>query len=510
MHPSLALCAGITYFKDLMSSDSVWEPLALYRPEVNGPWHGRHAYHLLERAGFGGTPEDVRLLSEHGLQASVDFMTRAPTTDVLDRPDWTSEWQEERYTPYSKRTEEEKREFRKLRDGFMQDVQRDWIQRMIDSPQPFLEKLALFFHSHFAVSAEKIKDPLMFHDHLTMFRQVGMGDFRTLTEAVCRDPAMVLFLDSASNVKGRPNENFARELMELYTMGEGNGYTEEDIIEAARALTGWRVRRHQTEFDSKRHDAGVKTVLGLTGTLQLKDVIQAIFRKPEASRFIAVKLFEFFVFQNPPADLQDQLAEKFRAVNFNVRAYLRVLFSSQVFYSEQAYRSLVKSPVQLVVSTYRKLRFEPTPPIDSARISLRLMGQNLCWPPDVNGWKEGEVWVNTNALMMRYHWMHFLTTGEIPEGLQRQIKGEMPETFIDVAPFQVKGRTQDPATALNLASLHLFGKPLAQPALQRLSRYLTRGSNNARVLFDLTKPTSEERFRGILYLMMSSPDYQRF
>jgi len=493
-----------------MSSYSDRKTLEPYCPQVHGPWHGQHAYHLLERAGFGGTPEDVRLLSEHGMEASVDFLLRAPSNSYLAAPDWASSWREERYTSYSSRTEEEKRIFRQTRSRHMQDVQRDWIQRMISGPQPFIEKLTLFFHSHFAVSADKIKDPLMFHEHLNLFREMGMGDFRELVKAVCRNPAMVIFLDSASNVKGRPNENFARELMELYTLGEGNGYSEQDVMEAARALTGWRVRQFQSEFELSRHDQGIKNVLGQKGNLKMNGVVDAIFHRPEAARFLAVKLFEFFVFQNPPEALCRELAQQFEDVNYQVREYLRILFSSEVFYSEQAYRSLVKSPVQLLAGTYRKLSFAPQPPLNSARVALKLMGQNLLWPPDVDGWKEGDVWVNTNALMMRYHWLHFLTTGEVPAGLKQAVKGETPDTYIDVAPFRIPGKPQDAAGSITLAALHLFGRPLEDRATSRLRTYLTRGSNNARVLFDLTKSTSEQRFRGILYLMMSSPDYQRF
>ncbi len=444
------------------------------------------------------------------MDASVDFLLRAPTDEALSKPDWAETWREIRYQSTSGLSDEEKRERRNTRIGHMRDLQRDWIQRLISSPQPFLEKLTLFFHSHFAVSAEKVKDPLMFLEHLDLFRQMGMGDFRELTKAVCRNPAMVIFLDSASNVKGRPNENFARELMELYTLGEGVQYTERDVQEAARALTGWRVRQYQAEFDLSRHDPGIKHVLGKSGPLRMNDVVDAIFTRPEAARFIAVKLFEFFVYQHPEKDLQDELAIRFAEVNFHVREYLKLLFTSELFYSKQAYRTLIKSPVQLVISTYRKLAFDPNPPLNATRAALRLMGQNLLWPPDVDGWKEGDVWVNTNALMMRYHWLHFLTTGEVPEGLTRAVREASAETYLDVAPFRVPGKPQDVNGSLQLAALHLFGRPLEENAATRLARYLTHGSNNARVVFDLTKSTSEERFRGILYLMMSSPDYQRF
>ncbi len=492
-----------------MSSSSDRKTLARYRPEVSGPWQSRHAYHLLERAGFGGTADDVRLLAEHGMDASVDFLLRAPSEELLRQPDWASSWGELRGQAYSGLSEEEKRERRRTRDGHMRDVQRDWIQRMIQGPQPFIEKLALFFHSHFAVSADKVRDPLMFHEHLTLFRRQGMGDFRELTQAVCRDPAMVIFLDSASNVKGRPNENFARELMELYTLGEGQGYTEQDVQEAARALTGWRVQHFASDFVPSRHDAGMKQLLGTRGKLGMSDVVDAIFSRPEAARFIAVKLFEFYVFQHPSEALQEELARSFAQLKYQVRDYLKLLFSSELFYSKQAYRSQIKSPVQLVISTYRKLRLHPEPPLDSARVAMRLMGQHLLYPPDVDGWKEGEVWVNTNALMMRYHWLHFLSTGEVPAGLRSVVKGDKPESYIDLAPFRVTGKEQDAQGALRRAAFCLFGRPLDDAATLRLSRYLTRGSNNARVLFDLSKSTSEERFRGILYLMMSSPDYQR-
>jgi uncharacterized protein (DUF1800 family) len=394
----------------------------------------------------------------------------------------------------------------------MRDLQRDWLDRMMHGPQPFVEKLTLFFHSHFAVSAEKVKDPLMVHAHLNLFRAQGGSDFRDLVKQVCKDPAMVIFLDSASNVKGRPNENFARELMELHTLGEGQGYSEQDIQEAARALTGWSVKRFETVFNPGSHDDGSKTFMRKQGPFGVDEIVDLIFDTPEASRFLAVKLFRFFVYEDPSDALCDELAAQFKAVNYNVRDFLSMVFRSKAFYSAKALRSLIKSPIQLVVGTCRKLSFKPEPSLDSALEAARLMGQNLLWPPDVDGWKEGDVWINTNNLMMRYQWLHYLTTGEVPVGLKRVVKDsdEDSRPFVDVEPFLDPVRPEDADGAVDKAALRLFGRLLDENRKQEMIQYLKRGSNNAPVLFDLTKSTSEERFRGVLYLMMSSPDYHLF
>ncbi|MCH8513510.1 MAG: DUF1800 domain-containing protein [Kiritimatiellae bacterium] len=497
-----------------MSTSS--ESLAPYLPGVHGPWGPRHAFHLLERSGFGASSDTVEFITDLGPDDAVDFLLRSLIHNSVTPPEWLDEWTYERGTYRSLSTPEERQAFRNKRNAHMRDLQAWWLRRMLDGPQPFIEKLTLFWHSHFAVSAEKVNDPVMMYHHINLFRENGGGNFRDLVKAVCIAPAMVIFLDSASNVKGRPNENFARELMELYTMGEGNGYTEKDVLEASRALTGWRVRDFESQFAPRHHDDGPKTFLGKplgeTGALAVNEIVDRIVDHPATARFVSRKLFTFFAHENPSEALVDEMAAHFRAVNFQIRPFLATVFKSKAFFSTQSLRGLVKSPVQLVVGTHRKLQTNPEPPVAATLLALRQMGQELLWPPDVDGWKEGHHWINSNALMMRYHWLHFLTTGEVPNALRGRghnpRPGLDPQIYLDLTSFIAPNREQDADWCLQQAALRLFGRPLPPARQQELVQYLTRGANNARVLFNITRSTSAERFRGVLYLLMSSPDYQ--
>lgn len=489
-----------------MNDASEW--LQPYVPGVHGAWTHAHAFHLLSRAGFGAPPDEVRRILDAGPVDAAMFLTRPLLENSVTPPEWTESWRKEREAQSSSLSEEERERLRRLRRAHTRDLQLWWIDRMIHSPQPFIEKLTLFWHSHFAVDAHKVRDPLTFFEHLQLFREHGTDDFRELVRAVCVDPAMVQFLDSATNVRGRPNENFARELMELYTLGEGRGYTERDVTEAARALTGWRVRNHQTVFTRARHDEGSKTFLGETGNWGLGDILLLIFAQPQSARFVPAKLFSFFVHENPSEEMKDALAERFRADGFSIRRFMAHLFSSRVFYSPEAYRSLVKSPVQLLAGVHRMLPMERPPPPASNLIALRAMGQHPLYPPDVDGWKEGDAWINSNSLMMRQHWLHFLATGEIPAVL-RDAGRDRPRTpWLNTRAFEKTGHLRDPDWCVNEAALRLFGRSLPPERQRELAEYLSRGANNARVVFDISRPTSAERFRGVLYLMMSSPDFQ--
>lgn len=480
--------------------------LRAYRPGIDGPWGEAEAAHLLERAGFGGTPEEIRELVRLGPAGAVDWVMGAVSASDVPVPGWVEAWDRERRRPRDGLTEEQRRQRRTLGRGSMRDLQGWWLRRMGEGPCPLQEKLTLFWHSHFATSAEKVDDPVMMWEQQQRFRALGMGPFADLVQAVCRDAAMIRFLDSESNVSGRPNENFARELMELYTLGEGN-YTEEDVREASRALTGWHIRDFQGDFDERRHDGGVKTLLGETGRFGDRDVVGILMKQPAMARFISHKLFEFFVAYRPGPRLREALAEAFTAGSYRVGDYLRMLFRSQLFYIPKVRLSLIKSPAQYVVGTLRRLpgRRPPEPVLLQA---MRQMGQEVLWPPDVDGWKEGVSWIHTHALTMRYHFAYYLATGELPAGLRAGDIESAGGPLLDVGPFvDNMTATREDQCARELAA-HLFGQPLPQARLAGYAEYLRTGSNGARVSFDLRKAVSAERFLGVAYLMLSSPEYQ--
>src|SRR5207253_7028992 len=229
-----------------------------------------------------------------------------------------------------------------------------WADRMVASPQPLEEKMALFWHGHFASNEAKVRDYRKLLGQLELFQKYGTGNFRNLTIAVAQDPAMLSFLDAGVNVKGASNENFAREIMELFTMGVGN-YTEKDIREAARAFTGWNYVDTNFVVNKDQHDDGEKTFLGKTGRFDGVDVIDIIMQQPATADFIAGKIYRFLVREDLSPELQKQLGSLLREAHYEIAPLLERIFLSRDFYSPASVGTQIKSPVQLAISTYRKL-----------------------------------------------------------------------------------------------------------------------------------------------------------
>ena len=235
-----------------------------------------------------------------------------------------------------------------------------WADRMVATNRPLQEKLALFWHGHFASGEEKVRDYRKMLGQVVLFQEHAAGNFGTLLSAVARDPAMLVYLDAGQNLKSRPNENFGRELMELFTMGVGN-YTEQDIREAARAFTGWRDNDLAFHIDDAQHDGGEKTVLGHTGPLGGQEVLDIILAQPATANFIAGKLYRFLVRDDLSPQFQDQLGDLLRSNNYEIAPFLRTVFLSRDFYSPASVGTHIKGPVELIVSTYRRLGLNATP-----------------------------------------------------------------------------------------------------------------------------------------------------
>jgi hypothetical protein len=239
-------------------------------------------------------------------------------------------------------------------------------------------------------------------------RQRAVGNFRDILIAIAQDPAMLVWLDNKDNVKGRPNENFAREVMELFTMGEGQGYTEHDIREIARAFTGWTMTKDETvedegKFidDAKLHDDSVKSFLGEKGNFNGYDAIDIILRQPSASRFITKKIYRFFVREQISAEMNDKLAKALTDAKYDFKPLMKTIFLSKDFYSEPSVATQIKSPVQLLVSTYRKMGLKSIPGIPDFNETCGALGQSLFLPPNVAGWAGGRTWINPATLLAR-------------------------------------------------------------------------------------------------------------
>ena len=295
-----------------------------------------------------------------------------------------------------------------------------WLNRMLNTPHPLEEKLTLFWHGHFATSfQDKIEAAYPMWRQNQMFRRLALGPFPTLLSALIRDPAMLVFLDNAESVKERPNENFGRELMELHSLGVGN-YTENDVKAAAHSLTGFGVNRDKWTFryNADQHDPGEKTYLGQTGDWSGDDVVRIICQQPACASFIgreASRILRLRATRSPICSTQ--AAALLRSSNYDFRQFFTVLFSSQLFYSDRARESIVKSPVVLTIGALKSMRVQ-VPAGDLLGDALRNMGQDLFFPPEVNGWAGGAAWINSNMLLVRYNFANYLLNGVNPEDFQ--------------------------------------------------------------------------------------------
>ena len=393
----------------------------MLKPVSPTRWNYATAAHLLNRAGFGGTPTEIEKLVALGPEKAVDSLVSFEAVpDTTANPEW-AKVDPERFAKYKEMrtaTPEQKQEMRRMEQrtqrNELQELRQWWLQRMTSGPRPLQEKLVLFWHGHFATSAQKVKDAFLMFKQNEVFRLNASGDWLTLLTAVSKDPAMLLWLDQAQSRKQSPNENFAREVMELFALGEGN-YTEKDITEAARALTGWSYDRLNQEFIFRRnqHDEGPKTIFGRTGNFTGDEVLRLIVERPQAARFITRKIWTFFASENPSEKLVETLAAGFRASRMQFKPLLRAMFLSEEFYSPEVMRQQVKSPVQWLVSSVRMLERE-LPPAQLTANALRQLGQDLLRPPNVKGWDGGLSWITTSNLLNRYNYAGYLVLGENP------------------------------------------------------------------------------------------------
>jgi uncharacterized protein (DUF1800 family) len=377
------------------------------KPLTASAWDYDKARHLLNRAGFGGTPDEVAKLHAMGLHRAVEHLVEfqklpSPNAHVDVRLP-------ERATPYENRltpTERSKLENARTSRRFQQESQlrQWWLRRMVETQRPLEEKLALFWHGHFAVSFLKNENPHAMFRQNQLFREYGGVNYAGLLRGIAQDPAMITYLDNQVNFKGSGNENLGREILELFSMGEGQGYSEQDLREASRALTGYS-HDHWTgqfKFVATRHDETSKSVFGKSGNWGGDDLVDLILQQPSTARFISAKVFQYFAHETPSAETIDRLANTLRLCHYELAPMLENLFLSEEFYSEQAMCSRIKSPAELMVGTIRALGLTQ---VDYAAMdnALQRMGQTLFEPPNVKGWEEGRAWINANRVLIRYN-----------------------------------------------------------------------------------------------------------
>jgi len=365
------------------------------------PMREDDARHLLNRAGFGATPEEIERYAKLSRAEAVERLLHGTRTEAQSPP---PQWVSEPIVPLRKlrsMTPEARREFiaGEIQRGL--DLRGWWINEMITTPSQLTERMTLFWHNHFVSSQQKVRIARLMYEQNALLRRHATGNFGTLLHEVGKNPAMVIYLDSAQNRKDKPNENFAREVMELFTLGEGH-YTEADIREAARAFTGWSIDRDTGEYKFRRfiHDNGTKTVLGQSGNFDGDDVLDLLLAKRATAEFIVTKMWREFVSPDPDAAEVRRIADAFYRSRYDVKTALRGLFLAPAFWAEANRAALIKSPVDLVVGTVRQFGIDYGDPVPFAIVTSQL-GQSLFAPPNVRGWPGGEAWINSSTLLAR-------------------------------------------------------------------------------------------------------------
>jgi len=486
-------------------------------------WTLAEAAHLLNRAGFGGSPQEIRVLHRLGRSAAVDALLN-PNESVaaFPVPDWATparaaedlkslqaarkQLQNDIRALPEAEAEERKRVFnqkeQEVTQQHIQEAQHWWFRRMLLTRAPLREKLTLFWHDHFATSHQKVRQPVYLVWQNQRLREHSIGSFHELTTEMVRDPAMMLYLDSENSKKARPNENFARELMELFTLGVGH-YQEADVRQAARAFTGYQINRSTGEvlLNRKLHDDREKSVLGQTGKWNAEEVVDIIFATPRPATFLATKLWDFFVGSPPPADTIQALAEILRSSRYQLRPALRRLFLSKEFYALKVMRNQIKSPVQFLVQLLRQLEISQ-PPEGFPMNGQQQLGQVLFMPPNVAGWNWGRAWINTNTLLARYNLADALTRQPKPN---RQTKPKpnpakpMAAAKVDFARLVPPPMRQNPEAIVDALVFRFFNASISKP----LRALFLEFAETAR-----ERPMTDADVGDLCHLMLSTPDYQ--
>jgi uncharacterized protein (DUF1800 family) len=467
-------CVGVAAaaFAALADAPSAWvDDLS---PIAAPDWTADRAAHLIERAGFGATPEEIGRLAAMTPQQAVDQLVDYDAIDNSGaKPFEESGVWDRGMDPFpSSRAEAvriarergealgvtvlpagSQRRLQPVVDKFFYGLRANsietqrlvvwWSNRMLTTNRPLEEKLTLFWHGHFATGDAKVRDYRMMLRQNQMLRAHASGGLRDLLVGILEDPAMLVYLDNGENVKQHPNENFGRELLELFTMGVSQ-YTERDVREAARAFTGWTNDVLAFRFDADRHDFGDKAFLGRNGAFNGEDIIDTILAQPVTAEFVAARIYRYFVREEISASVKADLGRSFRSSGYQIKPLLKRVFLSKDFYSSPSVATQIKSPVVLVVSTYKKMGLRELPTVPDFGRLTGALGQVLFDPPNVAGWAGGRTWITPATLLQRGNLFRDVLFPEIrsfraPDRL-------MPATYARVGENLAKGMNITEAT----------------------------------------------------------------
>ena len=442
------------------------------------PSERRRIAHLLRRAGFGATAEEMASYGQLGFEGAVQRL--------LDYQSVSNEPLEAQVAAMEGQLDMTR----------LPSIQTIWLHRILHTTRPLEEKMTLFWHNHFATANYKVGNPPFMYAQNALFRGNALGNFRDLLYGVSRDPAMLRWLDSNANRRASPNENYARELMELFTMGVGN-YSEQDVRESARAFTGWFFDRNQGfVFNRNQHDFGEKTFLGRTGAWDGDDIVDIILEQPVTAEFMARKFFTFFVHDHPTPSTVARLADVFRGTGYSTKELMQAILTSSEFSSAEAYHAVVKSPVDYVVGAMKTIGIAEYP--QGAPGQFQRMGMALYNPPDVAGWNWGADWIGAATLLERLNTANALSTargdnarfGLDPTALVQRLGATTPNQIVD-----------------GLLDLFVDGDVSAETRHQLLA-YMTTGYNGPPDAFVQDAARLDRTVRATAHLVMSIPVYQ--
>lgn len=442
-----------------MNAFTDWQP---FEPSEKQPWDERLAAHLYRRAGFGANWQELRKAVELGPDGAVDAL-----------------FEQARQVELPHRFEVLKKQVQY--GNSLESLPTYWLYVMANTEAQLLEKTTLFWHGHFATSAEKVAEVGLMLDQNDLLRQHALQPFTPLVQGISKDPAMLIYLDSKVNRKTRPNENYARELMELFCLGLGN-YTEQDIKQVARAFTGWEVRNDRFKFNQYQHDYGVKNFLGSTGEFNGEQAVEIVLRQKSSAEFIARKLINYFVTDLPVGDgLVDGLARTLRETEFDIGAGVRQILQSQIFYD--AVGQKIRSPVELGIGLLRSLAASGN--FIQLADRLKGLGQLPFYPPNVKGWPGGRSWINSATLLGRINLVNELLVDDKTKFEHGSLSGT----------FEHCGMTSAD-DALEFLEVLLLARPAPAAAREKILSLLK------------TSKSDEQRFREALVAIAALPEFQ--
>lgn len=467
--------------------------------------------HLLRRFGLGASEAELDFYLSGGIAGAIDKLINYES--IPDEP-----------VPLEAMRPDD-------RNIPMPLLQLWWLLRIASSRRPLQEKMTLFWHDHFATSAQKVTGSLIMYEQNETLRANATGRFQALLSAVSKDPAMLFWLDNQYNVKGKPNENFAREVMELFTLGIGN-YSEKDVQEAARAFTGWTIRRRNLrdigdvkgklpsnvffQFVPNLHDSGTKTILGNTGNFDGDDVLGILCGHPRTAYYLTEKIWSYFVYPEPEKAVVERHAKKFRDSGLDIKVLLRSIMEDPLFFSDKSERAIYKNPADFCLATIRQLGLgEATarafaggnqegarpriPPILAAQQAMKSMGMDLLFPPDVNGWDGGPSWVTSATMVERIQWADRMFPVQLPSPQGGAIRSRKA-----VFNFPIMTLISDDPTPENLVSKLLSLFDAQAPEAKRRSMIEAAQKVGSRY----TNQTANRAANAVARLIFGSPEFQ--